>query len=132
MKFLIAIFALATISAQASELTTYKCKQLAGEKLAAQVIVQELEDVTDSVSFGEQYDRVYRVKVDVIVKKNRQAILENSFYSFATAEDVYYKISAVKKEGMKFYTYLDEMDQAGIEFIAEDGSKTTIRLSCDV
>lgn len=131
MKSLILIATLAfTTFAGAAELYNYNCTQLNPKSEITTVSVKELAIVTDEVSFGSHYDAVARVKVDIVTKKKNKVIFEQSFFAHATTEDVFYQISAVKNEGVKFYLYLDEDDQAGVEFTLEDGSKEKISLSC--
>lgn len=121
---------LAFLSITSAQAYTYKCTEINPTSSITKVTIEELEDVTDSVTFGDRYDSVSKVKVDIVVKKDKKIIEEKSFESYATTEDVFYQISAVKKEGVKFFLFLDEENQAGIEFINQDGVKRKMQLSC--
>ena len=138
MKFLVLLFVFAfSTTGFAKELYTYKCTSIANDDLESEILrgttsvtITELANVTEKVSWGERYDVVYKVKVDILQTLGSEVTKQQSFINYATNSDVEYNISAVKKEGVSIYIFLDEMDQAGIVFTDSNGKKNTVRLSC--
>lgn len=127
-KYFIPFLAFVAITAQAG---TYTCSEIIPQSEKTIMTIEELEDVTSSVSFGEKYDSVFKVKVTIVTKSNNKIINEKSFVSFATAADVYYQINAVQKEGVKFFMYMDEEDQSRLEISNPGSTKTRLSLICD-
>lgn len=86
----------------------------------------------EKLKAGKKYDYSYaahitiETRVDGYKKKN----LVKEADVVANQEDVDYTINS-RKEGISFWNFLDEMDQAGIKYRTEDGDTVEVRLTCD-
>jgi hypothetical protein len=130
---------LSALSAQADRLYTYRCKeqlpQTDSEVLRFRTIVtvQETKDLCKVARTKKIGDCAASVTVTIGREDElggNQTVLKQ-FSALSVTNDVLYTISAVKKNGFKFYLYLDEYDQAGIELTSKTGQKQKISLSCE-
>ena len=133
IKTIASAFLLAsTLSAQASVLNCRDNVDVRQEVLRPRytVKVTELENITNKVPYGRNYDSVLRVRVDLKVTLGSRLLENRAFEAIARTEDVMYNVSAVREQGFKFWTYLDELDQSGIELTDRSGRKTEVQLTC--
>lgn len=121
------IFALA-LSASATDMICHDLEKMSPTHYSVKITT--LADITKNVSYGDKYDSVTKVRVELKQTSGRKVLLSKSFEAIATAEDVAYNISAVKSQGFKFWDYVDEENQAGIVLIDEDGTKIEVNMNC--
>jgi|GEM_PF-1149821 len=109
---------------------TYKCEQNdVKENTKYSAIVEELKNITKEVSYGNEYDSVFKVRV-TIIKTTKKDVETKSFEAIATSEDVIYNVHAVKKQGIHIGIYLDEEDEAYMTLTDKNGDKTQIGFTC--
>ena len=134
-KLISGLFILLSFAAHADDFT-YNCTQRTDRspvdpKIGAiSVSVQSLKNVTKEVSFGNNYDHVYKVKLDVSRTLNKKTTKIKSFEAIATTYDVKFNVWANKEHGVGMYIYLDELDESGITLTDASGKKTEISLDC--
>jgi hypothetical protein len=116
---------------------TYTCQENKPEGMHVQVIrpktsvvIKELADITDDVSFGRHFDYVYRVEVTVTEKIQNSIKMQKTYVVTATSEDVIYTVSAKRKHGLYVRIYLDEMDGGSITYKDANGKKKEVSLVC--
>jgi len=131
MKNLFLIFGTLVALTSTSYASTLTCSEIetnSPEKI--EVVVNNLVDLTEIVSFGRAFDEVWKVKVQVysVVGTNKSLIKE--FEAISKAIDVQYFISSVKKNGFSFWRYMDEKNQDGVELTSANGQKQSHRLNC--
>lgn len=130
-------FLLLTLSVQARTIKCTESNMVSIDEIGFDILrsktsvtIKELADVTDEVSYGNRYDSVFKVKVDILERLGAELVDGKSFIAYATSEDVNYQINAVKSNGVKINIFLDEMDQASLELTQSNGKKKRIDLIC--
>lgn len=117
--------------ASTSYADAFKCTEIETDrKEKFEIVVTELETITNKVSFGKAFDNVYRVQVQVYSNNGTKLSLLKNFEALAKNSDVQYNISAIKKQGFSFWRFLDEEDQDGAIFYSATGQNAEIRLNC--
>jgi hypothetical protein len=126
------IMTLALLSASAfSAEYSYKCKQRTDRSAVdpsvgkISVTVTHLKTLATATEYrGSYVDAIELVKVDIRTSKG----LSKSLVTKATSEDVSY---VIKDNGVDFYVYMDELEEAGIK-TKLNGKKVDVALKCDI
>ncbi|WP_413290900.1 hypothetical protein [Bdellovibrio sp. HCB337] len=122
--------AFVTLSSQAYA-GTFTCKEIETDRSEkVEVVVTELADITDQVSFGKAFDQVLKVRLQIFSVVGTKKSLVKEFDAFAKQYDVQYQVSALKKHGFYLGRYLDEEDQDYLIARDSQGQETEFRLNC--
>ena len=125
----------AALFSLSSEAATFTCKEIYDirqEVIRARttVVVKETADITKTVSDRMGKDFVYKVDVTISTTLRGQTTIEKKFSAIAGSEDVMYEMNS-RSQGVRFYVYLDEANQAGVEYTDSKGRAKKISLSCE-
>jgi hypothetical protein len=122
-----------SLGASASDYT-YKCQQRTDRSPVnpsvgkVSVEVTQLGQIGYATEYrGDYVDSIDQVKVVVKTTKKGKTEIVKSVTAISTSEDVSFNID---DHGIKFYLYLDELEEAGIT-LRLHGKKVDVSLACE-
>lgn len=133
MKTLASLLLLVTaLSAQAESIICHEIYNPAVEVLRARTIleIENLADIAATHPERGSYDNIMKVRVTIKQRLGSKVNVVQKFESVSKSEDVNYHVSS-KKNGFYFMVYLDEMEDARLDYKNAAGKEVKLNVKCD-
>lgn len=129
-----------SLSLQAEELRTFKCVEILpptlSEAMQYRKVIEiiETKDVTlkqRELKPKKSIDAAHSVTVRVLSEaENGTVSLLHQYDAVSITSDVYYEINTLRTNKINLFMYLDEMNQAGMQYTDVNTGKKNIKLEC--
>lgn len=112
---------------------TYFCEEQTDpndmRKERVSIEIKEVQEITPD-QVPRDYDYSYQTKVTLTTKVKGEIASVKKFTAVSNVADVYYSLISKENGIVDFYIYLDELNEAGIEYLNEREYKVSVRLNC--